>query len=383
MIVLILLSLIYWSVTLIAVLICITKVKHLSDTILENESALPMVSIVIPVRDEVETFEAAFKTMLALDYPKVEFIIIDDRSNDGSSELIDRIAKNDDRIRVGHIKELPDTWLGKVHALKTGAELAKGDFILFTDADIHFSTKILKKTISKCIDEKIDFITLIPKFENVNIILDSTISFMVRAIFSGNRVWETNDTKSKHAVGFGPFMLVRKTKLEHSRGFEWIKMDVCDDLAFGLLMKQADARCQVLVAPEDVSLTYARSIKDYKSSIEKTGFAYMGHFNALKAVFLPILAIVLELVPFIGLFFWHWPFFFIPSIISILIMFSALVLFHRWAKRPLLSCLLSLIGVIVNAVFIIRSTLLAIRNKGIYWRGTFYSLADLRREQRI
>src|SRR4030042_514165 len=287
------LSLTYWSATLIAVVVSLIKIKSLPVSTIKDPQPYPMVSIIIPVCNEIDTFEPAFNSLTNLDYPKVEFIIVDDRSTDGTSALIDRIATRDNRVRVIHIEELPEGWLGKTHALKVGAENAKGEFMLFTDADIHFSTTIIKKAISQCINEKIDFLTLIPKFENVNILLDTAISFMIRAIFAGNRVWETNDPRSKHAVGFGPFILVNKETFQKSRGFEWMKMDICDDLAFGLLMKQAGARGKAMVATSDVSLTYSRSFYDYAKSTEKTGLASTGSFSIFKAVFVLILAIIL------------------------------------------------------------------------------------------
>ncbi len=108
------------------------------------------VSIVVPARDEQEHLERALTALLELEYPNYEVIAVDDRSSDETGAIMDRLTAthpNGERLRVIHVTSLPDGWLGKPHAMWTAAQQATGDWLLFTDADIHFREDVLRRTL--------------------------------------------------------------------------------------------------------------------------------------------------------------------------------------------------------------------------------------------
>src|SRR5688572_9010101 len=96
----------------------------------------PPVSIVAAARNEARGIEAAVKSLLRVDYPALEIVIVDDRSTDQTGAILQRLAVAHPRLTVITIRELPEGWLGKNHALHAGAAAAAGDFLLFTDADV-------------------------------------------------------------------------------------------------------------------------------------------------------------------------------------------------------------------------------------------------------
>src|SRR5512141_1681423 len=88
---------------------------------------LPLLSIIIPACNEAANIERSVESLLQQDYRDFEIILVDDRSTDGTGEIIDRLARSEPRIRALHVKTLPEGWLGKVHALERGVEVARGD----------------------------------------------------------------------------------------------------------------------------------------------------------------------------------------------------------------------------------------------------------------
>ncbi len=98
--------------------------------------AWPRVSIIVPARDEEAKIDAAMRSKLAIDYPNLEIIAVDDRSQDATGVLLDRLAAVDSRLTVVHLDSIADGWLGKSHAMHVAANRATGDYLVFTDADV-------------------------------------------------------------------------------------------------------------------------------------------------------------------------------------------------------------------------------------------------------
>ena len=123
----------------------------------------PRVSVVFAARNEGHTVDAAVTTMLALDYPDWELIAVNDRSEDDTGAALDAHAAREPCLRVIHVGSLPPGWLGKTHALHLGAAGATGEFILFTDADIHFRPDVLRRAVAHATAANLDLLAAIPE----------------------------------------------------------------------------------------------------------------------------------------------------------------------------------------------------------------------------
>ncbi len=97
------------------------SLSHLKNVAPFQDSPPPKVSVVVAARNEARKIEAALRSVLAQDYPNLEFIFVDDRSTDQTATILDRLANEDARVHVARIMELPKGWLGKNHAQHFGA----------------------------------------------------------------------------------------------------------------------------------------------------------------------------------------------------------------------------------------------------------------------
>jgi cellulose synthase/poly-beta-1,6-N-acetylglucosamine synthase-like glycosyltransferase len=102
------------------------------------------------------------RSLLALDYPRLELLAVNDRSTDGTGDILDRVAAEDGRLNVVHLKELPPGWLGKNHALHYGAERASGELLLFTDADVVMEPTTLLRAVQHLQQEDLDHLCIAP-----------------------------------------------------------------------------------------------------------------------------------------------------------------------------------------------------------------------------
>ena len=123
--------------------------------------------------------------------------------------------------------------MGKVHALKVASENTSGDFLLFSDADIHFSRDCLRRAVLYAEQESLDHLTLLPKMTSRSMWARFAIVSSLRAILVAVKPWHVNDPNRSEGVGVGAFNMVRRVAFENTMGFEWFKMDVADDVALG------------------------------------------------------------------------------------------------------------------------------------------------------
>ena len=112
---------------------------------MNTEINYPKLSVIIPACNEEQSIEQTVKRLLNQDYPQLEVIVVDDRSTDNTGEILEKLKIQYPRLKVLTIHELPPNWLGKNHAVCQGVKEATGEWLLFTDADVMFSSGSLGK----------------------------------------------------------------------------------------------------------------------------------------------------------------------------------------------------------------------------------------------
>ncbi|MEZ5458550.1 MAG: glycosyltransferase family A protein [Steroidobacteraceae bacterium] len=176
---------------------------------LPEGTAAPRVSIIVPARNEVRGIGPAVASMLALQYPDFEVIVIDDRSTDGTGEALDAIADPAGRLRRLRVSDLPPGWLGKNHANALGAAAATGEWLLFTDADIHFAPSTLSRAMHCALSEGWMHLTAAPRARLPGRILSQFALYFGLLFSLFARPWAARDPRSRAHVGIGAFNLVR------------------------------------------------------------------------------------------------------------------------------------------------------------------------------
>jgi cellulose synthase/poly-beta-1,6-N-acetylglucosamine synthase-like glycosyltransferase len=116
----------YWLYLAVGAVRVLRSVPRLAREDPPQPDPWPRLSIIVPAANEAESIESAARSILADDYPELELLLLDDRSTDQTPEIVDRLAEADPRVVPLHIRELPEGWLGKVHALAQGVDEATG-----------------------------------------------------------------------------------------------------------------------------------------------------------------------------------------------------------------------------------------------------------------
>jgi glycosyltransferase involved in cell wall biosynthesis len=339
----------------------------------------PTVSIIIAACNEGSTIVPALKSLLLIDYPRLEIIVVNDRSTDDTAAKIASLQSN--QIQTITIDALPEGWLGKVHALHKGTEQATGSWLLFTDADVHFSADLLKIVIGKCEQQEIDFLTLLPLLHSRSFWAQCCICTALRFISISQKPWHAADPQRKEAIGAGAFNLVRRKSFDQTEGFTWLKMEVADDIGLGHMLKASQARCQFYTAINDLSVEWYPTLYSAIKGLEKNAFAQIARFSLIRGLVVSGLLLLFGSVPFFAFHPLLFPWAFIPIVFCAV--FSAIQL-HPISRIPLLTLITSFVfGDILLSFIIIRATILGIARGGVIWRDTVYKSEDLKKGTRI
>ena len=370
------LSLLYWLTiagVAIRTFLALKTVASLPD---EPRTHWPTVSIVIPARDEAAHIGEALKAKLNDGYPALQVVLVDDRSTDDTGAQAR--ALNDARLTVTRVEVLPEGWLGKLNALQQGLHAATGEWILFSDADVHLAPGTLTRLISWAEREGIDSIAAVPKITPGGPLITTALAAFSRFIVTFPRLWAVENPGSKAAIGIGAFNLFRRSALEKTEGLQWLKMEIADDGALGIMLKRAGARQRVVIGQEAVSLEFYPSYQAMARALEKNGAM------APAGVTLIGLAVMLLLeLGYLSALFTADPRLHFAALITFVIAAFTQLSICRWLRMPLWPAAFPGLGIVPLCTALARSALLAWRRGGVKWRGTFYPTAVVRAGMRI
>ena len=213
----------------------------------DGVAELPPVSVIVAAKDEEENIAACVRTMLDQDYGEFEMIVVNDRSNDRTAEIVEGIAAEDGRLRLINIDQLPDGWCGKNNAMQTGVAQARHEWICMIDADCQqTSDRSLAAAVAYAMETDADLLSVLPTLE-----MKGFWENVVQPVCGGiMMIWFTpekvNDPDKKHAYANGAFMLIRREAYEKIGTHEAVKDRVNEDMHMAALVKSAGLRLRVI-----------------------------------------------------------------------------------------------------------------------------------------
>lgn len=357
------------------------KVRNLVDIVPLEVSVQPPVSIIVPACNEEDTIEPALRSLLSLDYAHLEIIVINDRSTDRTGEILKTMRKEHPELQILTIENLPEGWLGKNHALHQGANVAKGEYLLFTDADILFARSTLTHAMTLMVKENRDHLVLIFKNIAKGWLLNAMMLDAAGGLFFLFKPWKVSDPKSKHFIGAGAFNLVKKSVYKAIGGHETVKMHPIDDVMLGKIIKQAGYRQDCLSGYDFLQVHWYKSPRKMIQGLMKNIFA-LYNFRVTFALAAVLIICIMTILPV-------WGTFFATGLTQLFFALSAVIRLASSTYGALYSGTtlgvvpFSLLTPYVNIYIILKGMLTTLANQGIDWRGTHYPLDKLRKNDPI
>jgi len=337
----------------------------------------PRISLIFAARDEEEKLPAALATLMEIDYPNLEVIAVDDRSNDATRRILDDYAAAHPRLRVVHVAELPPGWLGKPHALQEAYQVSSGDWLLFTDADVRFKPDVLRRAITLAKRRCLDHLTLFGEVEMAGFWEKILITFMGFGFHLATDSSRVNNPHSRAYVGVGAFQLLKRSAYECSGTHRRLAMEVVDDMKLGKIVKQSGFRSEVAFAHDFIAVRWHAGLGNLIRGVTKNFFAAAGYSLAIAAAQIAGL-FALSVLPFAGLLFGQgWIRVFAAVAVFIAVCFHAGIAITMRVSP--LYALTQPLSAMLMSYMILRSAFVTVKQGGIVWRDTFYPLDELRR----
>lgn len=371
---------IFWLIAFIDGWLGMTSIHPLPRHSTPKRSSL--LSVIIAAKDEEHSIEKTIRSLSSQKGLEFEIIAVNDRSNDRTGEILNNLQEELRPLKVIHVEHLPSGWLGKNHALQKGYEASSGEYLLFTDGDVEFNQHALLNSMAFLEEQQADHVTVAPDLKANSFWLKAFIAYFLFGFGFFKRPWTANNDRSnKGGMGIGAFQLLSRQVYQDIGTHAAFPLRPDDDLHLGQTIKSHGYKQRLATGFHHISVEWYPSLKDAIKGLEKNTFAglYYSYFMALFAI---IGTFISQVLPFLIL---------ITSdgilqavaALNVLLMVSLFVITTRNMSTysPLLSFLLA----VSASMFIyatVRAVWLTYKRGGIMWRGTFYSIKELKKKSK-
>lgn len=330
------------------------------------------VTVVIAIRNDADQIATTVHSLLRQKHIDLRLVVVNDRSNDDTGEVLSRLATGESRLRVVTIHELPPGWLGKCHALQRGAELVDTPWLLFSDGDAVLSDTAVARAVAAAEIHGADHVSLLPNHRHTTVAGQAALLGFQLAV--QRRVRAVNARRQHSFVGTGAFNLVRTSAYQAIGSHERLRLEVVDDVFLGALLFWNGYRSRVWFAGDDFAIDWGGTPLRLIRVVQKNMFAMLRYQGAL-ALSLAFAAIGLLLVtllsPLLAPFGW-W-----TLIAHFAGALPAWLLARRLHWNPLAALLMPWLRLTLP-IALLYSAVATLRHGGVQWRGTFYPLDLLR-----
>lgn len=362
---------IFWAFALVNLVLNLALLHRLRPN---GATSGPLVSVIIPARDEERMIGTTVRAMLAQTYDNLEVIVVDDRSTDATTSILDAIAGDDERLRVIRGEETPDGWLGKPWALHQGATRAGGELLLFVDADIIYAPGAVAAAVDYLQSSGAGMVALMPHlelrgfWEHVAMPQLAMIAYVMLPTWLSNRT-----TLRRLGIGGGPGNLLRREAYERAGGHESLKDAVIDDVGMARLLRSHGIRTHTVRAEDLVSMRMYRGGREIVQGFTKNTFAAFDRSYVITLL-VAIGGVVFSVWPYAGAA--------MGSVVSIatvvLITVARLILFAATGLNLIAAIFAYPLSVLLWTWMSLRSMWITGVRRQLAWRGRTYDASRTR-----
>ena len=351
----------------------------------------PLLSVVIPARDERRNIEACLRSVLGASYPALDVVVVDDRSSDGTGDVVRALSREDARVRLIENPELPDGWFGKPWACTTGANAAKGEIICFTDADACHGPALVARAVREMQANRLDMLSVAGRQELGSFwerIVQPHVFWMLGTRYGGTEA-VNRSRKVEDKIANGQCIFVRRDAYEAVGGHGAVREHVAEDVALAQHLFASGKRTALILGRDELTTRMYTSLREIMAGWRKNVFAGGREampFGRLGQVIFPALLLlmpILTLAPplvLAGAAVVGAPALItIAAAIAVAAALATWAVVYRWMGVPVRYALLFPLGAAVFAVIALQAIG---RGSRVEWKGRAYVTPPRRTSRR-
>ena len=370
-----------WIVPPLVTLVRSLDSRSLDEYAATVETDAPLVSVIIPARNEARNIERCVRSVLGTNYPNVEVIVVDDHSTDDTGGIARRVAPSDGRLQVIDPPELPTGWFGKQWACASGARAARGSLLCFTDADTAHAPDLLSRSVNALRGRQADLLTVAGSQE-MHSFWERIVQPQLFALLSiryGGTEHVSRTKRPADAIANGQFILVRRSTYDAMSGHELVRDLVAEDLAMAQEWVRAGKRIVLLTGVDQLSTRMYAGYRELVAGWRKNVYAGGRHAalggrlgRALYPVILPALPLfslappIVLLLCAMGVVSGSW-LVWSATVYGVSAVFWGLL--YAWLAQPVGYALLYPLG---SAVLLIIAGGAVLRGRRVEWKAREY-----------
>lgn len=291
---------ILFTIIIAGVVFIVSLINLLSAPVFKNKRRDILekpVSVLIPARNEEAGLESCIKSVLSSNYNNYEVIIYDDLSTDSTFEIASDYAKKHSNVKVIKGTTLPEGWLGKNHACHNLANSAKGDYLLFLDADVNISPNTINNAVYNLEISNAGLLSIFP-YQKLNTFGETLVVPLMNWVLLSflPLIMVFKSQNKSFAAANGQFMLFNKNTYFEVGGHNAIKNNVLEDVTFCKKIKAENKKVITFISDGSVSCRMYSGFKSALNGFSKNFFAGFG-FNYLLISLFMLLTIFVFLLP--------------------------------------------------------------------------------------
>jgi len=337
----------------------------------------PLVSVLIPARNEEENIETCLKSLQKQDYPNFEILVLDDNSEDRTAELVERMAAKDDRIRLIKGEPLPEGWAGKPFACYQLAEKARGSWLLFVDADTTHAPHMLRSVLALALELKPSLLSGFPRQRADSIPEKIGMPVFYFVILGWLPLWWLKRSKEpKPSMAIGQFMLFPREEYWRIGGHQAVKSRIVEDVWLGVETVRNGGRHIAVDLSSVVSTRMYQGIRSMWGGLVRSIYA-IAAISPVAILGLLVAGFVFYLAPF----YWLWNAYFsmeAPTDWRYIVVFQvAMIICMRWLvdfrfKEPPISAIVHPVGFSFLFVAALYAAWRQVIGRGVRWKNRLY-----------